>query len=236
MKLMRLPALALGVAAVLALAGVSGAERAAGVPLAGAASPRGITVTGSGTALATPNRVSFSFGVTSQARTAAAALSANNAEMTKVIAALRRAGVAAKDIQTSSVSLSPRYTESGEDIVGYTASNTVNATVRGVSRAGTIIDAAVGAGANQVFGPSFTRSDEAALYRRALRSAFANAKAKALTLASAGGTRLGPVRTIVESSVGPVPVAEKAVAADATPIEPGTQTIQATVTVEFALR
>ena len=140
-----------------------------------------------------------------------------------------------RDVQTSSVSLSPRYSQNGEDIVGYTASNTVNATIRSVSRSGAVIDAAVGAGANQVYGPTFTRSDEAVLYRRALSAAVANARRKAQTLAGAAKVRLGPVRSIVESSVGPIPIAEKA-AADAvgTPIEPGTQRIEASVTVEFA--
>ena len=236
MKLLHIPAAAALAAAVLVLAGLGGAEWASGSSTA-TPSVRSITVTGSGAAQAVPNRVSFSFGVTSQAKTASAAMSANNAEMARVIAAVKKAGVAAKDIQTAAISLSPRYSQSGEDIVGYTASNTVSATIRGVGGAGKVIDAAVDAGANQVYGPSFTRSDEAALYRRALQAAVADARAKARTLAAAGKVRLGPVRSIVESTVGPVPAVEKAgVVAPDTPLEPGTQTIQATVTVEFALR
>lgn len=236
MKLIRIPALALGVAAALAVIGLGGAAGSAGQTVATTSPGRTITVTGSGAAVATPNRVAFSFGVTTQAKTASAALNGNSAEMRKVIAAIKGAGVAAKDVQTSSVSLSPRYSQNGEDIVGYTASNTVNATIKGVSRAGGVIDAAVGAGANQVYGPSFTRSDEAQLYRSALRAAVANARAKAQTLASAGRVRLGAVRSIVESSAGPVPIAEKAAAVAGAPIEPGTQRIEASVTVEFALR
>ena len=234
-KLIRIPALALGVAAALALMGLDGSEPASGLPLAAPSSARTITVTGSGAALAVPDRVAFSFGVTTQAKTASGALNANSAEMRKVIAAIKGAGVAARDLQTSSVSLSPRYSPNGEDIVGYTASNTVSATIKGISRAGALIDAAVGAGANQVYGPAFTRSDEALLYRRALRSAVAAARAKAQTLAGAARMKLGAIRSIVESSSGPVPIAEK-VAAGGTPIEAGTQTIQASVTVEFALR
>jgi uncharacterized protein YggE len=236
MKLMRIPALALGVAAALAVMGLGGAERAAGQAAAATSPGRTITVTGSGAAVAVPDRAAFSFGVTTQAKTASGALNGNSAEMKKVIAAIKGAGVAAKDVQTSSVSLSPRYSQNGEDIVGYTASNTVNATIKGVSRAGGVIDAAVGAGANQVFGPSFTRSDEALFYRRALRAAVATARSKALTLASAGRVRLGAVRSIVESSSGPVPIAEKGAAAADTPIEAGTQTIVATVTVEYNVR
>jgi uncharacterized protein len=231
MKRMRIPALAVAVAAVLALAGAGHPERAE----AGSSAARSLTVTGSGRATAVPNRVAFSFGVTTQAKTAAGALNANSAEMRKVIAAIKAAGVAAKDIQTSGVSLSPRYSPNGDDIVGYTASNTVNATIKGIARAGAVIDAAVGAGANQVFGPSFTRSDTALLYRRALRAAGANARAKAQTLASAAQVRLGAIRSISESSSTPIPIEAKGSPAE-TPIEGGTQAIEASVTVEFALR
>lgn len=233
MRLIHVPAIAVLVAALLALVG---GEAGTATGAAAAAVGRSVTATGSGAAVAVPNRASFGFGVTTQARTASAALNGNSAEMARVIAALKRSGVQAKDIQTSSVSLSPRTTPDGDEIVGYTASNTVNATIRRLARAGAVIDAAVGAGANQVYGPSFTRSDEAALYRRALRSAYADARAKALVLAGAARGRLGAVRAITESSAGPIAVAEKGAATGAVPIEPGQQTIQASVTVEFALR
>ena len=237
MRLSRMRALALGAAVALTVVVAGGAAGAVGDTSATGSTVRSLTVTGSGAALATPNRAAFSFGVTTQAKTASASLNGNNAEMRKVIDAIKKAGVAARDIQTSSVSLSPRYSGNGEDIVGYTASNTVNATIRGVARSGPVIDAAVGAGANQVYGPTFTRSDEAVLYRRALSAAVANARGKAKSLAGAAKVRLGRVRSIVESSVGPIPLAEKAAAVDAgAPIEPGTQRVEATVTVEYALR
>jgi uncharacterized protein len=237
MRSRRIGGLALGAAAVLAVVVVSGATGAAGEATAVAAA-RSITATGSGAALSTPNRAAFSFGVATQARSAAAALNGSSAEMRKLIDALKRAGVAARDLQTSSVSLSPRYSPNGEDIVGFTASNIVDATIRNVSRSGAVIDAAVGAGANQVYGPSFTRSDETVLYRRALAAAVANARGKAQTLAGAAKVRLGRLLSIVESSAGPVPLAEKAAAARdvGAPIEPGTQRIEAAVTVEFAVR
>ena len=172
MRFSRMGALALGAAAALTVVVVGGAAGAAGeTSAATAVSLRSITVTGSGAALSVPNRAAFSFGVTTQAKTASAALNGNNTEMRKVIDAIKRAGVAARDVQTSSVSLSPRYSQNGEDIVGYSASNTVNATIRSISRSGAVIDAAVGAGANQVYGPSFTRvatrlSSTAGLWRR----------------------------------------------------------------------
>jgi hypothetical protein len=231
----RLRALALGGTAALAVVAVGGASGSARETAAAGSSVRSITATGSGVALAVPNRAAFSFGVTTQARTASVALDGNTSEMRRVIDAIKKAGVAAKDVQTSTVSLSPRYSANGEDIVGFTATNLVNTTIRGVSRSGAVIDAAVKAGANQVYGPTFTRSDEAVLYRRALSAAVANARVKAQTLARAAKVRLGRLRSIVESSVGPVPLAEKA-AADAGAIEPGTQRVEASVTVEFALR
>ena len=237
MRFALMGALALGAVAALTVAVVGGAAGAVGDTSAASSTVRSITATGSGAALSTPNRAAFSFGVTTQAKTASAALNGNNTEMRKVIDAIKRAGVAAKDVQTSSVSLSPRYSGNGEDIVGFTATNLVNATIRGVSRSGAVIDAAVNAGANQVYGPTFTRTDETVLYRRALSAAVANARGKAQTLAGAAKVRLGRVRSIVESSAGPVPLAEKAAAADAgAPIEPGTQRVEAWVTVEFGLR
>jgi uncharacterized protein len=237
MRFSRMGALALGAAATLTVVVVGGAAGAAGrTSTATAASVRSITASGSGAALSVPNRAAFTFGVTTQAKTASGALNGNNAEMRKVIDAIKKAGVAAKDVQTSSVSLSPRYSGNGEDIVGFTATNLVNATIRGISRSGAVIDAAVNAGANQVYGPTFTRADETVLYRRALSAAVANARGKAQTLARAAKVRLGRVRSIVESSVGPVPIAEKASADASAPIEPGTQRIEASVTVEFALR
>jgi uncharacterized protein YggE len=232
----RLRALALGSIAALAVVGVGGASGAAGETAATGSSVRSITATGSGAALSVPNRAAFSFGVTTQAKTASGALNGNTNEMQKVIDAIKKAGVAAKDVQTSTVSLSPRYARNGEDIAGFTATNLVNATIRGVSRSGAVIDAAVNAGANQVYGPTFTRTDEAVLYRRALSAAVGNARVKAQTLARAAKVRLGPVRSIVESSVGPVPLAEKAAADAGAPIEPGSQRIEASVTVEFGLR
>jgi uncharacterized protein YggE len=191
----------------------------------------GITVNGSGAASTTPDRAAFSFGVTTQAASASAALSRNSDAIAKVIAALKAHGVADAQIQTQAVSLFPRTSEKGE-IVGYTASNSVSAQ-SSVARAGETIDAAVGAGATDVSGPAFTSGDEDALYRQALKAAIADAKAKAQVLAAAAGGTLGAVTTIVESSSQPVPFVDKAVA-PSTPVQPGTQRITANVTVTFA--
>jgi uncharacterized protein YggE len=196
---------------------------------------RTISVTGSGTVTTVPNRATFSFGVVSNAKTAAAALAANANDMRSVIAALVAAGVARGDIQTQGVSLSVRTTDNGDTIIGYTATNSVSATVRDLNKAGRIVDAAVGAGANQVFGPSLTRSDSSGLYRRSLRGAVADARAKAGAIAAAGHVHIRGIRSVVEQSASspvPVPAVRSGVA---TPIEPGTQMAQATVVVEFLI-
>ena len=185
-----------------------------------------------------PNRAAFSFGVTTQAKSAAGALNGNNAEMRKVIAAIKRAGIAARDVQTSSVSLSPRYSQNGEDIVGYTASNTVNADHQEHRRARE-------RSSTQPWARGRTRStarrsrvsDETVLYRRALAAAVANARGKAQTLAGAGKVRLG--RRALDRRVLVRPGSDRGEGGGTdvgTPIEPGTQRIEASVTVEFALR
>jgi uncharacterized protein len=221
---------ALGLAAV-AFAGIL---QPAGAGSAAEPASGGITVLGTGSATVTPNRASFSFSTVSQAKTAAAALAASSDDVTRVIAALQRAGVAKADLQTSEVSLSARSSEDGEAIVGYTASNTVTATVRNLDRAGAVIDAAVGAGANQMWGPSLLASDQTSAYRDALKAAVADARAKAQALATASGVTVGKITALTESGSTPVPVAD-AVKQSATPIEPGTQKIEAIVSVTFTL-
>lgn len=209
-----------------------------GLPrLANAADPqaRTVTVSGSGSIGSIPDTATFSFGVSTQGKTAAAAFSTNSAEIAKVIAALKAAGVDAKDLQTQWVSLSPRTTEAGDQVLGYTAFNSVNATIHDLSRAGTIIDVGVGAGADTVNGPSFTRSDSAAQYRAALKLAVADAQKKAEALGEAGHFNVGQVQTMTESSASmPVPMMDKA-STPATPIEPGTLQVDANVSVTFAI-
>jgi hypothetical protein len=221
---------------VLAAAALAGVARPEAATSAEEDAARGLTVSGSAAVRTVPDRASFTFGVQSEGRTASQALAANAAEARRMIDAIKGAGVAAADIQTTQVSLQPRTSDDGQTILGYTAVNSVIATIRDLDRTGAVIDAAVNAGANQVFGPGLTRSDQDALYRQALRAAFADARAKARELAEAAGASVGRPLAIQESG-GPIPVLE-ARAADtvqATPIEPGTQEIQATVTVTFAL-
>jgi uncharacterized protein len=233
MKPIRIAVVVLLGAAVVALAGVGRPESAGG-----AAKPAGgITVTGTGNVKTVPDEAEFSLGVQSEGRTAREALAANSDRMRHVLAALKGAGVAKGDIQTQDVSVSPSY-DDGSRIIGYTTHNSVSVRIRNLARAGAVLDAATKAGANDVYGPSLSRSDRDELQAKALGSAVADARAKAEALAAAADVRLGSVTAIEERSDGGYqPYFATALAArvaDA-PIEPGRQEIQATVTVTFAL-
>jgi uncharacterized protein YggE len=233
MTLARIAVLAAAGVAIAAFAGVLQPSGAHSAPAADSSSG-GITVSGTGSANVTPDRASFGFGTVSQAATANAALAASSQAATRVVAALKKAGVAQADLQTSEVSLSPRMNDKGDGIVGYTASNTVTATIRKIGDAGDIVDAAVGAGANQVYGPNLLASDQDAAYRNALKGAVAEARAKAETLAAASGSTLGKITAIVEGG-GAAPLPMAATKDSSVPIEPGTQKIEAIVSVTFAI-
>jgi uncharacterized protein YggE len=222
------------VGAVLAVL-VAGATRAGGA--SSAAPQHSIVVAGEGSVVARPDRAQLSFGVSSDARTASAALRASAAEMTKVIAALKAQGIASADLKTDLVSLSPRYSQNGETVIGYTVTNAVSATVRNLAKTGAIIDAAVDAGANQVSGPNLVRSSAASLYRAALRAAIADARGKARTIAAASGLHIRRITDVSESSAAPppTPLTAKASADTATPVETGSTLVEATVTVTFAV-
>lgn len=199
----------------------------------------GITVVGSGTARTVPDVADWSFGVQSDAETASAALNAAGEATRRIVGALRDAGIGKDDLQTEQVSLYPRTTDDGRAVIGYTASSTVHATVKDLGKAGSVVDAAVEAGANQIYGPTLRVSDSRAQYRAAADAAFDDARAHAEALAAKAGVTLGGPIAIVESGGAPPVFAEgERLAADAAQgvsIEPGTQEIGATLTVTFAI-
>jgi uncharacterized protein YggE len=200
--------------------------RAAESPPAG----RSITVNGTGTVTTVPDRATFTFGADARAATAKAAIAQANDAVDAVVAALKKAGVAAADLQTSQISLNPQTSDDGTRVTGYVASSSVTATTS-IANAGPLVDAAVDAGATSVSGPSLSRADSDALYRDALKQAVDDARTKAQTLAAGSGLTLGAVRTVVEGgSAMPMPLG---IATGAAKIEPGTQTIEASVTVTF---
>lgn len=228
MKPIRIVALVAAGTAIVAFAGVGRPDLAGG-----ASEPSGgITVTGTGTVQSVPDQAQFSLGVDSTGPTAREALAANSERMRRVLAALFAAGVAKGEVQTQDVSISRSYQDES-----YSAENSVSVTIRDLAKAGSILDSATNAGANDVYGPTLTTSDQEALQAKALRAAVDNARAKARVLAEAAGVRLGSVTAIVESGAEPMPLyaADMAKRAPSAPIEPGRQPTQATVQVTFAI-
>jgi uncharacterized protein len=227
MKLARLGAVSVLLAAVLALPAAAAAPPA---------HPDGITVTGTETVEVAPDVAEWSFGVQTRAATARAALSANSARIRRVAAAVRAAGAARDEIRTEHVSLYPEMQEGG-DVVGYFANSSVHAVVRSIARSGAVVDAAVRAGSNEVSGPNLTRSNRDELHREALAKAYDAARRKAESLATELGVSLGAPTSVVEGGPGgPEPVyADRLAAAGEMEIEPGKTEIAATVTVTFAI-
>ncbi|HEY2074484.1 MAG TPA: SIMPL domain-containing protein, partial [Gaiellaceae bacterium] len=113
-----------------------------------------VTVSGTGTVTAVPDEASFDFTVQTKGKTASAALTQNGTATQAVISAVKAAGVPDANIQTQQVSLDPVTSSDGTTITGYTASNTIDVSKLAIAKSGAIVDAAVGAGANGVSGPS----------------------------------------------------------------------------------
>ena len=219
-------------ASLLVLAAVAWPE---GASSAADQAEEGFTVTAVGSVKAVPDRAELSFGVTTEGTTAKEASRANAARMTELIDALKAAGVRSTEIRTQNVSVSRRHSPTGEQLPGYTAENSVSVKVAS-NRAGAIVDLAVASGATNASGPSFDVSDREALYRDALRAAVREARKKAEAIAGAGGVALGDVTRVVEGGgEGPTMYLATADRAQATPVEPGQEEIQATLTVTFAV-
>ena len=191
-----------------------------------------------------PDVASLSTGVVTQAADANAALAANATQMNKVMAAIKAAGIAGKDIQTSGISVSPQY-RYGENqppaITGYQASNTVSIKVREIDKLGEVLDALVASGANQVNGPSFEIDQPEAVYDEARRAALEKAQQRASMYAKSLGMQ---VRRIVSISEGggfqpPQPMmmarAKAYDSAESSPVSPGETTLTANLDVVFEL-
>lgn len=202
---------------------------------------RSVTVSGTSTIKAAPDEAVVSLGVQTEANTAQGALSQNAERMTAVFAALTDQGISKDDIATTSVSLYPTYGQNGMDITGYQAANQIDVTVHDMNKVGTIIDAAVGAGANLSNGITFKLSDASHGVDQALAAAVADARSKAEALATAGNANLGQVVTIQETSASSTPPIfyDKGFAAAGasvpTPVSPPTLETQVSVTVTWTL-
>jgi uncharacterized protein len=191
-----------------------------------------------------PDIAQISAGVVTTAPTATAALEQNARQMGAVREALRRAGVADRDIQTSSINLYPdyRHDERGGNpqIIGYRASNEVMVKFRDIANAGKILDALVAQGANQINGPMLGIDKPEAALDEARTKAVGNARARAELYARALGKRVGRILSISEAGgqFAPMPVmmmrGESAQDAS-TKIEPGEQTLSVSLSVSFEL-
>ena len=170
--------------------------------------PRLMSLTGLGEVTATPDMAVLSLGVVSEDRTARQALLANTRAMTKLVAAMKKAGVEPKDLQTSGFSVNPKYSrprvlQNGQpqapEIVGYSVRNTLTIRIRELANAGEILDQAVSLGANAISGLTFTLADPKPLRNKARKAAMADALEKAKLYADAAGVSLGAIQSITES-------------------------------------
>jgi uncharacterized protein YggE len=156
-----------------------------------------------------PDMANITLGVMTEAPTAAAAMQANATQMNRVVESLRRAGIAAKDIQTSSLNLNPQYQYQENQpprLTGYQASNQVTVTVHDLTRLGAAVDATVSAGANQVHGISFSLNDPTAAENAAREAAVKALQAKAELYARATGHRIARLVSLSEAGSGGYPV------------------------------
>lgn len=193
-----------------------------------------------------PDVAVISAGVVTRSTTASGAISDNAARMERVRAALKRAGIADRDIQTSNINLNPEYRHQDNQapqLIGYTASNQVNIRFRDIRNSGAILDALVAQGANQINGPSLTIDKPEAALDEARAKALTVGRERAELYARSLGMRV--VRLIAVSEGGgfdpPRPFADAIVvtgarAASKTEIDPGEQQIQITLWMSFELR
>jgi uncharacterized protein YggE len=232
------------IASIITVSAVAGVVALA-IPANGAdtTNTRYITVTGVGTISVVPDAVRFNASVSSLASTNAAALSSASKSAAAVRAALKDKGIALKDIRSANISVYPEYNytqEAGTKITGYRASQTFDVLVRKASDAGTIIEAVVTAGGDnvQLGGVIPTTLNPAIATEEARAAAVANAKSKAASYAKLLGTSIGKVLFLEEQSSpiysSPFPMA-KAEADSAVQIDLGEQDVTVTITVRWAL-
>jgi len=207
--------------------------------------PRTLSVNGSGVVSIEPDIAYISLGVQTEGKNAQETVASNNAQSQALLSTLSRAGVADKDIRTSNFSIYPRqeWDNNGQPTgITYVVNNTVSVTVRDLSTIGDILDAAVQAGANNIYGIQFDVEDREAAQQQAMVAAMENARARAEVLAGAAGVELSQVMSI-QSYLGGgtvIPYDKSYVMADAAagnvPVSTGEMEITAEVSVIFEIR
>lgn len=233
----------LGIALALALLALVGCQTKV------VTSPSGVlntvTAQGEGKTAAAPDEAQMTFGATVTGTDAKKTLNAATKASDAIVAALKKAGIDAKDLQTAGVSLYPQqdYREGkAPTITGYQASVQIQVTIKDIAKVGDIINAASDAGATDIGGPNFTLSEDSAARAKAIEQAVADARKRADVMAKAAGKSLGEVISISEAGVSvPIVYGERALgaadaAAQVAKIEPGTLDIMANVTVVFELK
>ena len=203
-----------------------------------------ISVSGTGRVVTAPDVADLRLGVTVTRTTVKDARNVAAGQMNRVIAALKKLGIADKDLQTSGLSLQPNYTYpngGNPRLTGYTLSNGVSVTVRDLDKLGDAIDDGLAAGATTLDGVSFRVDDPAKAQDQARKEALAQAKAKAQTLASGAGVSITGVASISETAA-PIPpiyyggAQFGAMAKDAaTPVQVGTNDVMVTISVEYLI-
>jgi uncharacterized protein YggE len=245
---MKLAAFALGAASLAAAVPVAALAQTS-VNIAETAPVVTLNVTE--TVEAAPDIVTVGTGVETRAPTAKQAMADNATQMASLIAALGKAGIAKKDIQTSGIRLNAQYDYSGRNpdgsqsppkFTGYEAANQVSVTLRDVTKVGDLLDKMVAAGATTISGPNFAIDDPAPLLVQARGTALKSAKAQADFYAQAAGYASTRLISITESNSGgnpPMPLMATRFKADAamasTPVEPGQVSAAVTLTVQYAL-
>lgn len=206
--------------------------------------PPSLTLTGTGEIAAAPDMATITLGVVSFKPTAAAAMAETSASTAKIIAALKAAGVAAKDLQTRDLSLNPRWqnrpykADEAPQIEGFTASNTLMVRVRDLEKLGGVLDQVIQQGANRFQGLSFGLQNPDPVQDAARQAAVAEATRKAQLYAQAAGVTLGPILSISESggyTPQPMMMMEAARMSADVPVESGEVALSASVTMVFAI-
>jgi len=205
----------------------------------------GIMVIAEGKAVGKPDLAMITIGVQTRDAEAQTAAEQNDVQMAAVMSALLEKGVAEEDIQTTNYSIQVEidWQDSTQRVIGYVVDNSVVIKLRNVDQVGDVLDAATGAGANNVYGIQFTFDDPSALREEARAQAMAEAQAKAQALAQLAGVGLGKPRQISESIIEPGPLyMERAYAAapseggGVTPVSVGQQEVTVQVQVTFEIR
>lgn len=202
--------------------------------------PRTITGTATGTVEGRPDTLTVTLGVDSGAPTAQAAMERNADRSTRVIGALKGAGVSDQDVQTTGLNVFPTFDNRGRP-TGFRVANMVTARLHDLAGAGAVIDAAAAQAGDdiRVQGLAFSIEDSGTLMARARRDAVRRAHDQARQLATGAGVRLGAVRKVTErrsTPPSPFPFAAKDAARATTPIEPGSQEVTVDVAVVYEIR